>query len=225
MSSDRRSGRSARPTGRSRKECEPDRAKQSNIEVLELELRNFQINLPLPQKQLLARYCDELIHWNQRINLTGLSGVELVRRLVVEPVWVGLQLKAQGILADIGSGNGSPAVPLHVLCNFRKTHLIEARTKKAAFLRHLTTTLPLSAVIVHRAKFEGIVSELGQVDWITLQGVALTAGLLDSVRPIAAATTNIVWISSSGAVVPMNPDSTLRVPHTGTQVFLFRVNG
>jgi 16S rRNA (guanine(527)-N(7))-methyltransferase RsmG len=194
-------------------------------EVLETELRNFEIELTVPQKQLLARYCDELIRWNKRINLTGLSGVELVRRLVIEPVWVGLQLKPQGILADIGSGNGSPAVPLHVVCQFRKAHLIEVRTKRAAFLRHLTTTLPLSDVTVHRAKFEGIVSELGQVDWITLQGVALSGGLLDSVKQIASATTNIVWISSLGVEVPMNPDRTLGIPHTGTQVFLFRVNG
>ena len=157
--------------------------------------------------------------------MTALGGAELVRRLVVEPVWVGIQLKPQGILADIGSGNGSPAVPLHVLCNFKKAHLVEARTKRAAFLRHLTTTLPLSDVIVHRARFEEIISEVGQVDWITVQGVALGGDLLDSVKQIASATTNIVWISSPGVVVPMNPVRTLRVPYTGTQVFLFRGNG
>jgi 16S rRNA (guanine527-N7)-methyltransferase len=197
----------------------------SFAEVLQTELRNFEIDLSLLQKQLLARYCDKLIHWNKRINLTGLNGVELVRRLVVEPVWIGLQLNPQGILADIGSGNGSPAVPLHVVCNFRTAHLIEVRTKRAAFLRHLTTTLPLSDVIVHRARFEGIASELGQVDWITLQGVALSGPLLDSVKQTASATTNIVWISSSGVVVPMNPTRALRIPHTGTQVFLFRPKG
>jgi 16S rRNA (guanine(527)-N(7))-methyltransferase RsmG len=197
----------------------------SSLEVLEPELRNFEIDLAVPQKQLLARYCDELIRWNKRINLTGLSGVDLVRRLVLEPVWTGLQLKPQGILADIGSGNGSPAMPLHIVCNFRAAHLIEARTKRAAFLRHLTTTLPLSNVFVHRAKFEGIVAELGPVDWITLQGVALSGGLLDSVKQISSATTNIVWITSSGVEVPVNPARTLRIPCTGTQVFLFRVNG
>ena len=36
------------------------------------------------------------------MNLTGLAGAALVRRLVVEPVWVGLQLKSgQGILLDM----------------------------------------------------------------------------------------------------------------------------
>ena len=195
------------------------------IEVLESELRQFQIDLPQPQKELLCRYCDELVHWNKKINLTGLSGANMVRRLVVEPVWVGLQLKAQGNLVDIGSGNGSPAVPLHVVCKFQNAHLVEARSKRAAFLRHLTTTMPLSNVVIHRARFEDVGLELGQADWITLQGVALTSDLLASVKQVASATTYIVWITSSDVKLPLDPVRILTVPMTGTKVFLFRFNG
>src|SRR5438094_7814509 len=111
--------------------------KRMSLEVLESELRHFQIDLSGNQKRLLARYCDELVHWNKKINLTGLSGANMVRRLVVEPVWVGLQLKALGNLVDIGSGNGSPAVPLHVLCKFQNVHLAQARSKGLEFLRHV----------------------------------------------------------------------------------------
>jgi 16S rRNA (guanine(527)-N(7))-methyltransferase RsmG len=194
------------------------------IEVLESELRQFQIDLPQTQKQLLSRYCDELVHWNKKINLTGLSGADMVRRLVIEPVWVGLQLKAQGNLVDIGSGNGSPAVPLHVICKFQKAHLVEARSKRAAFLRHLTTTMPLSDVVVHRARFEDVLSDLNAIDWITLQGVALTSDLLGSVKKISSSTTHIVWISSEDVELPQNPVRTFTVPITGTKVFLFRLS-
>src|SRR5205823_4516510 len=100
--------------------------------------------LTLPQKLALAAYCEELARWNKKINLTGLSSADMVHRLVTEPVWIGLQLKPAGILADIGSGNGSPAIPLRVVCPFAACHLIEARTKRAAFLRHIATTLKLS---------------------------------------------------------------------------------
>jgi 16S rRNA (guanine527-N7)-methyltransferase len=193
-----------------------------HLEVLESELRKFEIDLPPAKKQLLVRYCDELVHWNKRMNLTGLKGVEMVRRLVVEPVWIGGQLKPKGILADIGSGNGSPAVPLHIVCSFTTAHLIEARVRRAAFLRHLTTTLPLRDLMVHRARLEDVTSELEPVDWITLQGVGLTSELLDSITQIAAATTNIVWISSAQAKLPLTPVHTLCVPHTGTEVFVFR---
>jgi 16S rRNA (guanine527-N7)-methyltransferase len=196
----------------------------SHREVLESELRKFQIDLPVAQKLTLAAYCDELVRWNKKINLTGLTGSDMVRRLVVEPVWIGLELKLSGILADIGSGNGSPAIPLHVACGLRRSHLIEARGKRAAFLRHIITTLKVPAVAVHRARFDEAVTNLGNVDWITLQGVAFTAELIDSMRRIATTTTTIVWITSSGANAGLRPLATHRVPLTGTEVFLFRLD-
>jgi 16S rRNA (guanine(527)-N(7))-methyltransferase RsmG len=193
----------------------------SHLEVLESELRTFQIDLASEQKLALAAYCDELHRWNKKINLTGLSGAEMVRRLVVEPVWIALQLKPTSVLADIGSGNGSPAIPLHVVGGLQTSHLIEARTKRAAFLRHVATTLKLSGLQVHRARFEEVARTLGTIDWITLQGVALDAELLDSIRQISSATTNVVWITSSAIQAPFNPERILLVPFTNTQVFLF----
>ncbi len=146
----------------------------------------------------------------------------MVRRLVVEPVWSGLQLKPHGVLVDIGSGNGSPAIPLQVVCHFQNAHLIEARARKAAFLRHIATALELPEVVVHRSRFESVVSELKPVDWITLQGVALDRRLVDSIKQIASATTNVVWITSAGVEAPMNPAVRLRVPFTKTEVYLYR---
>jgi len=193
-----------------------------HLEVLESELRKFEIDLPTDQRRTLARYCDELFHWNTKINLTGLTGADMVRRLVAEPVWIGLQLKPHGVLVDIGSGNGSPAIPLHVVCHFQNAHLIEARARKAAFLRHVTTTLTLSEVLVHRSRFESVVSELKPVDWISLQGVALDRRLIDSIKQISSATTNIVWITSAAIEPPIKPLHTLRVPFTETEVYIFR---
>ena len=192
-----------------------------HLEVLESELRNFQIELATEEKLILARYCDELAHWNKKINLTGLRGPEMVRRLVVEPLWIGRELKPKGILADIGSGNGSPGIPLHVLCKFWKTHLVEVRVRRAAFLRHVAATLNLSDVMVHRDRFESIVSELSPVDWITFQGVALTQDLIRRIQDAVSAPTNIVWITSTDANPPVNPSGTLQVPYTRTKVLLF----
>lgn len=194
----------------------------SLLEVLESELRKFEIDLPPEQKRTLARYCDELVHWNRKINLTGLTGPDMVRRLVVEPVWIALQLKPHGVLVDIGSGNGSPAIPLHVVCNFQTAHLIEARARKAAFLRHVIAALKLPEVVIHRTRFETVVSELKPADWISLQGVALDRPLIDSIKQIASVTTNIVWITSAAVETPVNPVLRLRVPFTETEVYIFR---
>ena len=87
----------------------------SYVDLLESEFEKFEVGLPLDQKILLGKYCEELERWNQKINLTGLCDRELVRRLVVEPAWFRRELGIGGSLADIGSGNGSPGIPLHIL--------------------------------------------------------------------------------------------------------------
>jgi 16S rRNA (guanine527-N7)-methyltransferase len=193
------------------------------LELLELDLQRFKIELPRAQKILLAGYCDELSRWNKRINLTALSGASLVRRLVVEPVWIARELGLQGSLLDIGSGNGSPAIPFQIVCPLRECHLVEARTKRAAFLRHMTTTLRLGNTAVHRARFEDISTTLKTPDWISLRAVALTEKLIDSLRKISSPTTTIVWMTSSARAI-LNPVRTVSVPITGTRVFLFKVD-
>ena len=196
----------------------------SHLEVLETELRTFQLDLPSQQRLLLARYCDELNRWNKRINLTALSGSNLVRRLVVEPAWIALQLKPAGVLADIGSGNGSPAIPFHAISRLKETHLIEARTKKAVFLRHLATCLQLRGLAIHHGRFEEVAPSLGPVDWVTLQGIALSEELVETVRQVTAKTTNVVWITSKTSRFSLKPAAELEVPITGTKVLLFRLD-
>lgn len=193
----------------------------SYVEILESELHQFEIDLTAAQKGPLVTYCEELSRWNRKINLTGLTGAALVRRLIVEPVWIGLRLKMSGVLLDIGSGNGSPAIPLNVVSHFQKCHLVEARTRRAAFLRHVAAELNLREVIVHRSKFEDVLTEIQSPDWITLQAVALTSELMNAMRMIAKPSTTIVWITSATVSAELQPADTLCVP-TGTQAFLFR---
>jgi 16S rRNA G527 N7-methylase RsmG len=147
----------------------------------------------------------------------------MVRRLVVEPVWAGLQLSLSGVLADIGSGNGSPAIPLHVVSQLKKTHLIEARVKRAAFLRHLATSLQLTRLMVHRGRFDAVAPNIGVVDWITLQGVGLNMQMIEAMRQISSQTTTIVWITSTGKP-GHEPRRSLEIPISGHRVLLFQLD-
>jgi 16S rRNA (guanine(527)-N(7))-methyltransferase RsmG len=189
-------------------------------EVLDSELAAFRVDLPRSQKEILVSYCNEVTRWNSKINLTALSGANLVRRLVVEPVWIGLQLKPHGTLLDIGSGNGSPAIPLRVVSQFTSSHLVEARTKRAAFLRHLASALQLKNIQVHQSRFEDVAETLKQPDWVTMQAVALTKELMDTIQRIATTTTTVVWITSATVKTALTPVRTLIIPVTGTKVLL-----
>ena len=58
------------------------------------------------------------------MNLTSLTGSTRIRRLVAEPLWVARQLSPTGRYLDIGSGNGSPAIPWHLACGFASATLV-----------------------------------------------------------------------------------------------------
>jgi len=191
-------------------------------EVLETELHRLQLELTPEQISTLTLYCDELARWNTKINLTGLKDAELVRRLVVEPAWLAKRLKMTGKLADVGSGNGSPAIPLHVVAGLSETHLIEARARRAAFLRHIVNLLNLKHVVVHRMRLEAD-TDLSKVDWVSVQGVALTTELFNVIKKISSPTTRIVWITSE-ASPPIPPVEVLRVPFTKTEVLIFQLD-
>ena len=78
----------------------------------------------------LAEYVEMLFHWNHRINLTGLSWDDKgLERLVVEPlVAVSYLPKKQGGLSivDIGSGGGSPAIPMKLAASGVGLRMIES---------------------------------------------------------------------------------------------------
>jgi 16S rRNA (guanine527-N7)-methyltransferase len=117
--------------------------------------------LPLDQRQLdqFATYAAELRRWNERINLTAITGErEIVTRHFLDSLRCALSWgAAPRSLVDIGSGAGFPGVPLKILCPELRLTLVESIEKKAAFLRQLITMLGLSEVtiIVGRAEIAG----------------------------------------------------------------------
>jgi 16S rRNA (guanine(527)-N(7))-methyltransferase RsmG len=163
--------------------------------VLEQELRRHRLFTP-PVHEKLSIYIRELERWNSRVNLTSLRGEELVRRLVVEPSKIGRQLQMSGTLVDIGSGNGSPGIPLHLTLGLARVHLVEARTRRAAFLRHVANLVDPEKINVHKARLEDIEDGAGRVDWVSMQAVHPSAVLLSALRKWSDATTRVVWITT-----------------------------
>jgi len=190
-------------------------------ELLETELRTVQIDIPGDRLVKLARYCEEIERWNKRMNLTALSGRALVQRLVVEPVWIARQLDIKGDVVDIGSGNGSPAIPLAISCALSSIQMVESRLRRVAFLRHLVATLEVPVGRVYRGRFEEVAATLVAPDWVTLQGVALTEELLETIRGIRKRETRLVWITAGGVTRPPGVKYFgFRTPLTGSEILV-----
>jgi 16S rRNA (guanine527-N7)-methyltransferase len=191
--------------------------------ILKAELSRIGLELPKPNQKKLVLYVQELERWNRRVNLTSLKGEQLVRRLIVEPAWIGQELQLSGILADVGSGNGCPGVGLCVARNLQRVHLIEARTKRAAFLRHIAQRLELEQIVVHRNRIEDIEEKIESVDCITLQAVSPTPKLMKALRRIFPETTRVVWITAE-AKAPAKDATYISVPGGNSEVWVFRLD-
>ena len=71
------------------------------------------IPVPLPIEARLVAYFDLLTRWNAKINLTALTDTDAaIDRLLLEPLAAAPSLPSQLDLLDLGSGGGSPAIPL-----------------------------------------------------------------------------------------------------------------
>ena len=137
----------------------------------------------------LAEYLKLLFRWNRQMNLTGLgeddSGLD---RLVVEPL-VAVQQLPSGApsVVDIGSGGGSPAVPLKLARPRLVLRMVESGTRKTAFLRHVVRQLGLRDVIVEGCRYEELLTRpelLGAADVITVRAVKIDGQALEGLQAL-----------------------------------------
>jgi 16S rRNA (guanine527-N7)-methyltransferase len=115
-----------------------------------------------------------LRHWNRRINLTGLRDEEaILRRHFLEPIAAAGLVGDRGVLLDLGSGNGFPAVPLKVLHPGLELVLVESSEKKSAFLREVLRELGLEGARVEtrRIRRRADLADLLPCAYLTIRAV------------------------------------------------------
>lgn len=86
--------------------------------------------------------------------LTGLKDIVEARRVLLEDALRARPLieGTSGAIVDVGSGGGSPGIPLAVAFPQRSITLLEAERRKCAFLRKIAAELPNVEVIWGRAE-------------------------------------------------------------------------
>jgi len=105
-----------------------------------------QIELSAAEDAAFARYADELIAWNQRINLTAITDpTSMAIRHFLDSLTLAkvLDLRSDLRIIDVGSGAGFPGIPLQIVCPQLDMTLLEATGKKVTFLEHIIDTLKL----------------------------------------------------------------------------------
>jgi 16S rRNA (guanine527-N7)-methyltransferase len=161
------------------------RGKNVFPELLEARAEAAAISLNSAQIGILEAYFDLLKHWNKRINLTALPldvpTDASVDRLFIEPLAAAEKLAAHDAhWFDLGSGGGSPAIPMKTLWPGALLTMVESKSRKAAFLREAIRVLHLVDVTVSESRFEDLATNrdtAGSATLVTVRAVRLDASL------------------------------------------------
>lgn len=130
------------------------------------------LGFPLSGQPLenLAIYLGRLMKWNKAMNLVGTaSWEETLDTLVVDSFHLAaflpsLPLPASPVSWDLGAGAGLPGIPLRMLWRDGSYTLIEAREKRALFMRTILAGIDLGDTTVFQGRAEFFFREAGHAD-------------------------------------------------------------
>jgi 16S rRNA (guanine527-N7)-methyltransferase len=141
----------------------------------------------------LESYFRLLAQWNAKMNLTALPldppTDETCDRLLVEPLAASRHIRSDiaSVWFDLGSGGGSPAIPIKIARPQLRLTMVESKERKSAFLREATRTLGLTGTIVLTVRFEEVASSheyQGTVDLVTVRAVKTDHELFETAEKL-----------------------------------------
>ena len=160
--------------------------------------RTLGITLDAGQLAQFEQYYRELVTWNDRFNLTAITGYEEVQvkhfldSLVALPLIAAhlgepLPLTRPLRLLDVGTGAGFPGIPLKIVAPQLQVTLMDGTGKKVIFLREVVATLGLQGVEVVQGRAEEMGNDpdfRGRFDLVTARAVAALNTLVEYLLPL-----------------------------------------
>jgi len=174
-------------------------------------LERARLAVPLEARAALTAYLELLSRWNQRINLTAFAlspaSDDAVDRLIVEPVAAASRIgSGDGRLMDIGSGGGSPALPLRIVRPHVQLTMVESKVRKCAFLREAVRHLGLGGVAVENGRLEALLGRADlreAADVVTLRAVRADAALWATAAAFLRPGGRVLWFTSEGGLAKL----------------------
>ena len=151
-----------------------------------------------------------LAKWNRSVNLTAFDldspTDDAIDRLIVEPVAAAAHtLPGDRLAVDIGSGGGSPAIPLKLVLPDLHMVLVESRTRKCAFLREAIRELGLKDTTIECRRAETLTERADlreRVDLLTLRAVRADVRLWQTFQGLLRSTGRVFWFGVRGSSIP-----------------------
>jgi 16S rRNA (guanine527-N7)-methyltransferase len=105
-------------------------------------------------------YLEEIARWSRVTNLISQTDPEIViRKHILDSLAVSPLVPCDTRLLDLGSGAGFPGFVLAILQSSRDVVLIEARRKRANFLKEMTRRTKINNIRVYEGRAETLAEE------------------------------------------------------------------
>jgi len=132
------------------------------MDVLKAGAKEWGLTLTPPQVEAFGLYYQQLLIWNERINLTSITDYEEVQVKHFLDSLSCLQVldtvAPDARCIDIGAGAGFPGLPLKIVLPRLRLTLLESVGKKVRFLAHIVEAMGLQETDIVQGRAE----ELGR---------------------------------------------------------------
>ena len=146
----------------------------------------WNIELTGAQLDLLDKYAELLVSYNEKVNLTAITSPEGIEdRHFADSLLFAAQPEVQGKLVDVGTGAGFPGMPLRILKDDFDLTLLDSLGKRVTWLQEVCDELQLKRVAcVHARAEEFAMQHREQFDIATSRAVAQLSILSELCLPL-----------------------------------------
>jgi 16S rRNA (guanine527-N7)-methyltransferase len=193
-------------------------SKSSPLSSAEIQasLHTMVINLSASQSDQVRIFIDVLLKWNHTLSLTTITDPhQILSRHFAESMFVAKYADfSHGRLADVGSGAGFPGLALKILFPDLEITLIEANSRKCAFLKEVIRALGLEHCSVHNGRLESLSTQSSTFDFVTARALGQFDSLLEWAQTTLAPDGSVLlWVGSADAGhLRARPDWKWQVP-------------
>lgn len=185
-------------------------AGKTAIERIQKRARRVGLSPSADLLRTLDRYLQLLARWNAKINLTAFRleepTDEAIDRLLIEPLVAARHLPQGAVtLIDIGSGSGSPGIPLRIAAPTASLMLVESKTRKAVFLSEALRHLELKGAHVETARYEQLLTrpELHEAfEVLSIRAVRIEPKTLLTLQAFLRPGGQLFWFTNTNAEAP-----------------------
>lgn len=159
------------------------------LETLKSRAAAIGVELRPAQLRAFSLYSDELAAANERFNLTAIPAHRFLEEHFIDSltlIQTGKLLPHQSC-CDVGAGAGLPGLPIKIALPTIELLMIESNTKKADWLREVSSALGLDRVAVYGGRAEDAGREMdlrGSMDTALARAVAPLPVLIEYALPL-----------------------------------------